>query len=130
PRATPLGVAFRKEPAAVLEQTLELARVFDRHAVSIASYLVGATATAASCFAQSGRDLIAGVAEALGPTFAGLGDAPGGDAVRGLERRITGLIPSVGITDGEEALAAVGGREPIDLLLAGLLLAAPVNDRF
>jgi hypothetical protein len=107
--------------------------MFDRSSASLAAALISATATAASCFGQAGRDLLAGVFEAVTPTLDRLGaEYSGADRLRRLPDELQGLIPHLGVTDGEEALALVGGdvNDPLQAVQAALLLVAPVNDRF
>lgn len=132
PRAVPLGVALRRDPARLRDDALALGRLFHDDPATILGGVVAAGAVAASCFGQSGRDLMVGVVEMAGPAAATLpvasaaGGEPG-DLVDSL--RI--LAGHVGVTDGEEALAIVsGGRDlgPWEKLKAGLLLSAPVVD--
>lgn len=131
-RATVLGVAFRREPETLVEKSVELGRLFHSDAATVAAGVLSAAAVAASCFAQSGLDLIAGVKETLDRGLddltAGLGNA---DRLQALPSVMADLFPSVGLTKGDEALAAVGGdaEDPISMVLAGLLLAAPVAPR-
>ncbi len=133
PRAVPLGVAHRRDPGRLREQALALGRLFHEDPPSILSGMVTAGAVAASCFGQSGRDLITGIIEIAEPVAATLGPDPAsgrepGDFVEGL-RQIAG---HVGVTDGDEALAIVtdgGDPAPWDLVRAGLLLSAPVVER-
>ena len=133
PRAVPLGVKYRRQPDRLRDQALALGRLFHDDPQSILSGVVAAGAVAASCFGQSGRDLITGVVEIAGPAAATLepdhvSGAEPGDLVEGL-RRIAG---HVGVIDGDEALAVIndgGDPAPWDLVRAGLLLSAPVVDR-
>ena len=133
PRAVPLGVAHRRDPGRLRDQALALGRLFHDDPPSILSGMVTAGAVAASCFGQSGRDLITGIIEIAEPVAATLGPDPAsgrepGDFVEGL-RQIAG---HVGVTDGDEALAIVtegGDPAPWDLVRAGLLLSAPVVER-
>jgi ADP-ribosylglycohydrolase len=131
-RAPVLGVAFRREPEELVARAIELGRLFHTQASTVAAGVIAAAAVAASCFAQSGLDLIAGVAETV--------DLGGGDLTRGLDgpdrvddlaSEVRALIPSVGVTSGDEAIVAVGGnrQDPVHMVLAGLLLAAPVAHR-
>lgn len=131
-RALPLGVAFRRDPEKVVSGTIELGKLFHTDEGTIISGIVAAVAVAASCFAQSGLDLIAGVAE----TVAGAADSitsglGGGAPVDSLASEVEALMPAVGVKTGEEALEAVGGdgEDPIRAVLAGVLLAAPVVHR-
>lgn len=131
-RAPVVGVALRREPEDLVARTIELERLFHTDAPTVAAGVISAAAVAASCFAQSGLDLIAGVGETV--------ELCGDELTKGLERadrveslpsEVRALISSVGVTSGEEAIAAVGGAkdDPIQLVLAGLLLAAPVAHR-
>jgi ADP-ribosylglycohydrolase len=131
-RAPVLGVAFRREPEELATRAIELGRLFHTHAPTVAAGVIAAAAVAASCFAQSGLDLIAGVAETLELSGHDLKSGlEGAERVRDLTSEVRALIPSVGLTSGDEALAAVGGDgdDPIQVVLAGVLLAAPVAQR-
>ena len=131
-RAPVLGVAFRREPEELVARAIELGRLFHTQAPTVAAGVIAAAAVAASCFAQSGLDLMAGVAETLelsgDDLMSGL---EGAERVRDLTSEVRALIPSVGLTSGDEALAAVGGDrdDPLQVVLAGVLLAAPVAHR-
>jgi hypothetical protein len=131
-RAAPLGVAFRKDPGQMADETMKLGRLFDVDASSLAAGLVSAASVAASCFGQSGKDLIAGVAETVvGAEDVLVTNSERPERLGSLEDVFGRLIDSVGVDDGEEAIAAAGGdfENPFRLMLAGLLLAAPVTDR-
>ncbi|MCI0424600.1 MAG: ADP-ribosylglycohydrolase family protein [Actinobacteria bacterium] len=133
PRATVVGVCFRKQADQVITETLALGRIFDRDAASLAASLIAATTAAASCFAQAGRDLITGVAEAVIPTLDRIGaDSVGSDRLARLPDELEALLDHVGVTDGEEALAIAGGdvADPLQAVNAALLLVAPVSERF
>lgn len=131
-RATVLGVVHRRDPGRLIEDAGRLGRLFHSDAGSVAAGLIAGGAVAASCFAQSGLDLIAGVGELISRgadrISSGLDDAP---RVASLPHEIERLLPLVGVVKGEEAIEAVGGEaeDPIQLILAGLLLAAPVARR-
>ncbi|MGD2043650.1 MAG: hypothetical protein PVJ28_08380 [Acidimicrobiia bacterium] len=131
-RATVLGVAHRREPDRLIENVGRLGRIFYRDAGSVSAGLIAGAAVAASCFAQSGLDLIAGVGELVGEGQDEIGSGLLDDGrVSSLSTEIEALIPLVGVTSGEEALQAVGGdgADPVQMVLAGLLLAAPVAHR-
>ena len=131
-RSPVLGVAYRREPEMLVARSSELGRLFHSDAATVAAGVVSAAAVAASCFAQSGLDLVAGVAEAVEPGLEDLAAGlEGAQRIEGLPAEITALLSSVGVTTGEEALRAAGGDEndPIQMVLAGLLLAAPVAHR-
>jgi ADP-ribosylglycohydrolase len=135
PRGVPVGVALRRDPVALRETVVELGSVFHSDLASIASGVVSASAAAASCFGQSGRDLIAGVVETVeltaaqtGSTLRHTGSASWDELVADLRR----LMDHVGVTEAAEALSIVDANtvpEPWDLMRAGLLLAAPLADR-
>ena len=116
-----------------MTQALALGRLFHDDPPSILSGVVAAGAVAASCFGQSGRDLITGIVEIAEPAAATLEPDPvsgaePGDLVDGLRR----IARHVGVIDGDEALAVIsdgGDPAPWDLVRAGLLLSAPVVDR-
>lgn len=131
-RAAPVGVAFRRDAGAVTRIALELSRLFHDDAASIAAGLVAASAVAASCFAQSGRDLVAGVREAvIGARQTIQSNSVEAERLDGLETEFERLLGSVGVREGGEALEIAGGDrdDPLTLMLAGLLLAAPITDR-
>lgn len=130
-RAVVLGVAFRREPDRLVEEAVRLGRLFHRDAATVASGVMAAAAVAASCFAQSGMDLIAGVAESVGGAVDLLGDLDRADRVSTLPAQVSDLVSSVGVVAGDDALELVGGQrdDPAQLLLAGILLAAPVAHR-
>jgi hypothetical protein len=133
PRAVPLGVTLRREPGRLRDEALALGRLFHDNPASILSGVVAAGAVAASCFGQSGRDLVTGIVEITEPAAAALAPDPTsgaepGDLVEGIRQ----MSRHVGVGDGDEALALItDGREPTpwDLVGAGLLLSAPVMDR-
>lgn len=133
PRAVPLGVAFRRRPGSLRLGSLALGRVFHADVPSVAIGVTTAAAVAASCFGQSGRDLVAGVAETL--ELAAADAVAGGDPEAGWAAVVEdarSLVSLIGIVDGEEALAAVtGDGEPgaWEQAKAGLVLAAPPAER-
>jgi hypothetical protein len=131
-RAPVLGVAFRRDPEGLVDGCLALGRLFHRDAGTLAAGVAAAAAVAASCFAQSGLDLLAGVGEVLAGSRERIGEeAHGADRLDGLPDRVRSLLPVVGVASGEEALSAVGGDrdDPMQMVLAGILLAAPVATR-
>jgi hypothetical protein len=92
--------------------------------------VVAAAAVAASCYGQSGRDLIGGVLEASEPAAATLGTV---SVTRPLLDGLAALRDHVGVADGSEAVqVSAGGQDagPWELVLSGLLLAAPQADPF
>lgn len=135
PRAVPVGVALRRDPAALRGTVVGLGSMFHSDLSSVVAGVVSAGAAAASCFGQSGRDLIAGVVETVELTAAQFastlrhtGPASWDELVADLHL----LLDHVGVAEGAEALAIVGADSeprPWDLMRAGLLLAAPLADR-
>jgi ADP-ribosylglycohydrolase len=130
-RAPVLGVAFRRDPPRLVSSAIELGGLFHAHAGTIASGVIAAAATAASCFAQSGLDLMAGVGETLELALPGLTGFDGAERLETLSDEISDLMKSVGVTTADQALAAAGGDgdDPVQMALAGVLLAAPVAHR-
>lgn len=135
PRAVPFGVAFREEPERLIEQVIESESVFHNHAPSILGGVVVASAVAASCFAQAGRDLIAGVSETAEMASRALSQRSALTGIEELEAAVAdvaALVDLVGVTTGSDAMSALGvegvGR-PWDQIRAGLLVSAPVGDR-
>ena len=120
-----LGVGYRRDPATLIAECVRIGEMFHTDEETLAAGVVSGAAVAASCYAQSGLDLIAGVSEAI--RDAGI---PG---MQVLPDRIRGLMSHVGVTAGSEALEIVAGGDnhhhPLDLVLAGLLIAAPVAER-
>jgi ADP-ribosylglycohydrolase len=135
PRGVPVGVALRRDPVALRTAVVEVGRVFHSDLSSIVSGVVTASAAAASCFGQSGRDLIAGVVETVeltatqvGSTLKYTGTATWDDLIADLRL----LMDHVGVTEATDALAIVDAEavpEPWDLTRVGLLLAAPLAER-
>jgi ADP-ribosylglycohydrolase len=131
-RAAVVGVAHRRDPERVVADSIALGRIFHTDAGSVAAGVLTASAVAASCFAQSGLDLIAGVAETMAQAVAPLtSEFANGDRVATLPQDVTALMGGVGLTTAEEAIERVGGddTDPVQLVLAGILLAAPVVHR-
>jgi hypothetical protein len=135
PRSVPLGVVNRREPEKLRDEVIELGLIFHRDAVTLLGGGVAAAAVAASCFGQSGRDLIEGVresAESIAAAIAGVKGIVRPEAMSVALEDLAHISGLVGITDGEAALAAVGGdqrRAPWDLIKAGLLISAPIAER-
>jgi ADP-ribosylglycohydrolase len=129
PRAVPLGVAHRLDPSRLREDGLALGRLFHDDPSAILTGVMAAAAVAASCFGQSGWDLIVGVVEACEPAAATLGV----EVTRHLVDGLSALAGHIGVTDGMEALAVATGRAdsgPWEIALAGLLLSAPPVEPF
>jgi ADP-ribosylglycohydrolase len=131
-RSTVIGVAWRRDPEMVVSKSIELGKMFHTDPATLAAGVISAAAVAASCFAQSGLDLVAGVRETVELGFDEIARGAHASArLEALPAQIGALIPSVGVTAGEEAMEIVGGdpRDPIRMVLAGLLLSAPVAHR-
>jgi hypothetical protein len=132
-RAVPIGVAFRRDPERLRHAALLLGRLFHTEPTSVLAGVVAAGAVAASCFGQSGRDLLVGVVEVVEPASRALGLDPGeGLGPEAMIESLVGIQGHVGIVDGEEALLIAsegGGPRSWSLVLAGLLLCAPVVER-
>ena len=62
-RVTPVGVWFRRRPEELVVAALEVSRLTHLDATTAVAAAAMAGATAASCFAQSGRDLLAAAGE-------------------------------------------------------------------
>ncbi len=134
PRSVVLGVGFRRDPEGMADAVASLGGLFHRDAVSILSGGVFAAATAAACFGQSGKDLVAGVAETMPAVVEALADLDVGGLpeAHASEAAVADLIDLVGVTEGSAALASLGaGDSPgaWDLTRAALLLAAPMPER-
>lgn len=129
-RASPVGAAFRRDADSVVERAIEVSRIFTVDAASIIAGVIGAAAVAAAAFGQSGRDLVAGVSEAVVGVAADIGqEAHGAERVDSLEQELLDSVERVGTSTAEEANEALGGVEgdPVKLAIAGLLLAAPMG---
>jgi ADP-ribosylglycohydrolase len=128
-------VALRRDPVALRETVVEVGAVFHSDLSSIVAGVVTAAAAAASCFGQSGRDLIAGVVETVELTANQVGPGlkyTGAPSWEDLIADLRLLMDHVGVTEAADALAIVDAEavpEPWDLLRVGLLLAAPLAER-
>ena len=134
-RSVPVGIAMRRDPERLVAAVLQVETLFTSHAPSVMASVVAAAAAAASAFAQSGRDLIAGVAETVEVAVAeltGRRDLIEADFVSQAPESLRAVISQFGVDGGEDVLSALGAGQdagPWDLMRAGLLLAAPVIDR-
>ncbi|MFZ0014185.1 MAG: ADP-ribosylglycohydrolase family protein [Acidimicrobiia bacterium] len=130
-RATVLGVAHRRDPDRLIADSMALGRVFHLDAGTVVSGVMASAAVAASCFGQSGLDLVAGVGESVSAALAGVSGLRDAERMGDLEARVVGLLPAVGVTTADEALERAGGDhdDPVQMVLAGILLAAPVAHR-
>ncbi len=120
-RAIPIGVALRRDPGALRRDALAIGSLFHSDPHSILSTVVGAAAVAASCFGQTGRDMLAGVIELLEPAD-GL-PMPAAEVTAEL-RRLQDLI-----REPEEGSVQEPGDSPWSLVKTGLLLSSTVVDR-
>jgi ADP-ribosylglycohydrolase len=132
PRAVPLGVALRRRPELLRTEAVVLGELFHADPSSIVAGVVAAGAVAASCFGQSGRDLIAGVIEMMEPALEMVGQQRGESKAGDLVNELAALRAHVGVIDGPQALslsAENAAPTPWDRVKAGLLLSAPIVDR-
>ena len=130
-RASPVGAAFRRDADAVVEGAIAVSKMFTVDTASVFAGVIGASAVAAAAFGQSGKDLVAGVSEAVvgAADQIGAGTA-GSERIDSLEQELHDSIERVGVrtADGaREALGGVGG-DPLKQAMAGLLLAAPMAE--
>lgn len=132
PRVTPVGVAYRRDAERVITEALGVNRQFHADASSLTAGAIAASAVAASCFGQSGLDLVAGVSEAVLSALPQLAEESSGtDRLDRLESDFQRARTLVGSTDGAEALSRLGGEspDPVHTMLAGLALASTVTSR-
>lgn len=130
-RAVVLGVAHRRNPQRLVDEAVSLGRLFHSDAGTVAAGVMSAAAVAASCFAQSGLDLIAGVAETVGRAVDAIAPLDSSGRVGNLAEEVSAVLPAVGVETAEDAMGQVGGdpEDPIQQVLAAILLAAPVAHR-
>ncbi len=135
-RSAPLGLAFRKDPEALVREVVGLNRTLHSDAGSILAGVAIASAVAASCFGQVGRDFLLGVAESIEPAVDQLGEESVGlvgvDRIEGYADRVRNLVDHYGVVDADEAVTALApgiAPGPLDLSLVGLLLVAPAADK-
>jgi ADP-ribosylglycohydrolase len=131
PRATAVGVAFRRDAESVVVESVALNRHFHSETSSLAAGAIVASAVAASCYGQAGADLVAGVSEAVLPRRDTIAGSRGVDRLERLEGDFARARHLVGLSDGEEVLAGLGGdaSDPIQMAMTGLVLAATVSIR-
>ena len=129
-RSAPIGVAFRRDPSQVIEEATSLGALFHSDAATVYAGIIAAAAVAASCFAQSGVDLVLAVEEAVAPAPDSLSGLNGAGRLSEPGAVFRRLADAVGVVDGTEAMEVAGGDsgDPVQLALAGLLLAAPVTE--
>jgi hypothetical protein len=126
--AIPLGVTFRKDPDQLWEAAMAMGAMFGEDPIARLCGVIASASVAASCFGQSGRDMVAGVIE----TVAAASSTPGAQARSGgwpdVIPELEALLPMVGVSEAEEAVQMVAGGTPPtpwDLVKVGLLLSAP-----
>ena len=132
-RACPVGVAFRRDARAVVTEAAALGKLFHSDAGSVMAGVVAAAAVAASCFAQSGLDLVAAVGDSVLPSVAEVSAGLHGvGRLERLEADFAVAMGGAGVVSGQEALSLFGGEsaDPLQMALAAVLLAAPVTDRY
>jgi len=130
-RSVALGVAFRNDPRTLVDQAVSLGRLFHRDAGSVAAGVISAAAVAASCFGQTGRDLVIGVAEAVVPAIPEIVvEMTGAERLNNLEKEFSDLEDSVGVRTSQQAMALMGDGtgDPVQQAMAGVLLAAPMDE--
>lgn len=130
-RACPVGAAFRRDADAVIHNSMALSRIFTSDAPGIVIGVLGASAVAAAAFGQSGRDFLTGVSEAvIGATTAIGEDAPGAARLDSLERELHDSVEHVGAdtADAVAGIVSANDDDPLELAIAGLLLAAPMGE--
>jgi ADP-ribosylglycohydrolase len=126
-------VVHRKDPQTVIAEAIRLGQLFHTDASTVAAGVVAAAAVAASCFAQVGRDFITGTAEAVLPYVDTIGTGLEDPQRLGrLEEDFDRVLSGLGTLSGFEALERVGGDggDPLDLMLAGVMLAAQGEVRY
>jgi hypothetical protein len=131
-RAVPIGVTFSNDPRSVSWEALELGRLFDADAGSLTAGVISAASVAASCYGQAGRDLIAGVRETVFPVLEAIAsEAENAARLESLPDEFDRLIEATGVVDATAAMLVVGGdrSDPLQVMLAGLLLVAPATER-
>jgi hypothetical protein len=130
-RASPVGAAFRRDADSVVERAILVSRMFTVDAASVIAGVIGASAVAAAAFGQSGRDLVAGVSEAVVGVADEIGaEAAGAARIDSLEQELLDSVERVGVGTAEEAEEVLGGLQgdPLKVAIAGLLLAAPMAE--
>lgn len=130
-RTAPVGAAFRRDADAVIEGAIAVSGLFTTDAASIVAGVMGASAVAAAAFGQSGKDLVAGVSEAVVGAAGEIGiGAVGSQRLDTLEQELHDVIERVGVTTADAVSDAVGtvDADPLKMAMAGLLLSAPIGD--
>lgn len=130
-RACPVGAAFRRDADEAVRASIELSSMFTSDAASVVAGVIGASSVAAAAFGQSGRDFVAGVSETALAATAELGaDMSGSGRLERLEQELHDAIEHVGLSTADAVADAMGGigEDPLNIALAGLLLAAPMLD--
>jgi len=131
-RCHPVGVWFRRDPGRLVASAMAAARLTHIDAGSVIAAAAIAGATAASAFAQSGRDLIMGVAEvadrALGEVIAEDYLYSRVDDAKALPDLIRRASTWIGATGEELADRLATGRDPAatDWPLIAIVLASAV----
>lgn len=134
-RSAPFGVTFRRDPEALHRGVIDLNLQFHDDAGTILAAVTIAAAVAASCFGQSGRDMLLGIAEAVAPALGALeaaGPLAGMEEIEGFDQRIRELVVGYGRKTAGEAVGFVASEDslgPLEAALACLLLVAPSAER-
>ncbi|MGH8959054.1 MAG: ADP-ribosylglycohydrolase family protein [Acidimicrobiia bacterium] len=124
-RVAPVGIWFRRRPGELVVGALEVSRLTHLDATTAVAAAAMAGATAASCFAQSGRDLLIAAAEISSQALSLVEEEAtftNVDEARGFPRRF--LEASSLVRAGpEEVVAELGWREGPDEVLMAVALA-------
>jgi ADP-ribosylglycohydrolase len=135
-RMSPIGVWFRRDPAALVNEAVRGAMITHNQEGAVAAACALAGAIAGASFGQSGRDLVFGAAEiakaaeARMPDIAGIAPSPSGSPPLSLLLRHAAELvgsPIRGLTDEIRSWtpdgAAVAG------VIIAILLGAPILER-
>lgn len=126
-RSTPIGVWFRRRPEELTAAAIEVSRLTHLDAATAVAAAALAGATAASCFAQSGRDLLTAAAEISSGALARVEEEAtfiNVDAARRFSAGFTAALLVVGASP-EKVVAGMGGEGPEAVLTAITLAATP-----
>lgn len=124
-RVIPVGVWFRRRPEELVVGALEVSRLTHLDATTAVAAAAMAGATAASCFAQSGRDLLSAAAEISNQALTLVVDEAtftNVDEARRFPRRFleTGSLA----TAGGQVMAEMGRNQGPDEVLTAIVLAS------
>lgn len=129
-RVIPVGVWFRRRPEELVVGALEVSRLTHLDATTAVAAAAMAGATAASCFAQSGRDLLSAAAEISNQALALVVDEAtftNVDEARRFPRRFLETT-SLATAGPEQVMAEIGRNPGPDEVLTAIGLAS-ISDR-